>query len=190
MEPDVIVGRLRLSKPSQLRVFEGGKDAEIIAVSTKRDRWRRCVDVLAEREWTRIDLLDAQGHTIESLRAEEDEPEDEEESGLSEIPDGHSPEFYTIINAQRLVLENHAHMLNPLIDGYIKLAEIVGARMAAMEQRVDNMLDLAYENAALKAQADAGPDMDESVVRALIDKLDGTKKLPAAKKDKSNGVTP
>lgn len=192
MEADAITGRLRLAKPSSLRVFtvERGDDADVIEVSAKRDRWKRCIDVLSTMNWKRIDCLSSKGAIIDTIVQDDaslDDDDDDEEEIVEQAPEQRW--LNLMINAQRLALENHAHMLKPLIDGYVSLADTFGARLAALEKHFDRTLDVAYENAVLKAQAEAGPDMDQEVVKALLDKLGKPKKraLKAHAPAKPNG---
>lgn len=188
MNAEEITGRLRLAKPNTLRVFAADRDdADLIAVSAKRDRWKRCNVVLDAMSWTRIECLDSQGRIVDTLQQDDETvegaakgrpPESEEERWL-----------HLMINAQRLALENHAHMLTPLIQGYVSLAETFGARLAALEKHFDRTLDVAYQNAVLQAQVDAGPDADAEMVKLLIEKATGAKpkkKLAAARK--ANGA--
>ena len=189
MNAEEITGRLRLAKPNTLRVFAADRDdADLIAVSTKRDRWKRCNVVLDAMAWTRIECLDSQGRIVDTLQQD-----DETAEGVAK---GRPPEseeerwLHLMINAQRLALENHAHMLKPLIDGYVSLAETFGARLAALEKHFDRTLDVAYQNALLQAQVDGGPDMDAEVVRMLLDKVGKPKrtKKQLAAKAKTNGA--
>lgn len=192
MDVEEITGRLRLAKPHTLRVFSADReDADMVAVSVKRDRWKRCNDVLDAMSWTRIECLDSQGRIIDTLQ-QDDETVEAKKAGA--VPQSEEERWLNLmINAQRLALENHAHMLQPLIEGYVSLAETFGSRLAALEKHFDRTLDVAYQNALLQAQVDSGPDMDGEVVKALIDRL-GTGKKPRAlkakpKNGKSNGKT-
>lgn len=187
MNDDVLTGRLRLSKPSQLRVFVSGRDdSDLIAVSAKRDRWKRCVDILSSMAWVRIECLDTQGRIVETL-----EQDDDTLPTQSKLPEPQSQEerwLNLMINAQRLALENHAHMLSPLIDGYVRLADTFGSRLAALEKHFDRTLDVAYQNAILQAQVDgaAGDGADAAIVSKLIDKMGG-QKTPPKKQLKTKG---
>jgi len=127
--------------------------------------------------WTRVECIDSQGRIIDTL---EQGDESADEDGELPIPQSEEERWLNLmINAQRLALENHAHMMGPLIDGYVKLADVFGARLAALEKHFDRTLDVAYQNAILQAQVDQGPDTETEVVKALIDKLGRKKQLPA-----------
>lgn len=175
MEADAITGRLRLAKPSQLRVFTiEREDADLIEVSAKRDRWKRCCDVLSTMNWTRIDCLSSKGAIIDTIVQDDASVTDDDEAVVVEQSE-EERWLNLMINAQRLALENSAHLMSPLIEGYVKLADALGARLAAMEKRFDQTLDVAYQNAMLQAQVDAGPEMEGEVVKALLDKLGNRK---------------
>ena len=191
-----ITGRLRLAKPHTLRVFSADReDADLIEVSTKRDRWKRCCNVLDAMAWLKIDCLNAKGNIIDTILQDDESLESLDgldEGGASKgRPDSEEERFLRLmINAQRLALENHAHMLEPLIGGYVKLADVFGARLAALEKHFDRTLDVAYQNAVLQAQVDAGPDADAEIMKTLLEKLGDrkpTKKQLAAKR-KANGA--
>lgn len=193
MNAEEITGRLRLAKPHTLRVFSADReDADLIEVSTKRDRWKRCCVVLDAMSWLKVDCLNAKGKIIDTILQDDESAEGTKED---KVPESEEERWlHLMINAQRLALENHAHMLGPLIDGYVKLADVFGSRLAALEKHFDRTLDVAYQNAVLQAQVDAGPDVDTEVVKSLIAKLGapkGTKK--AAKKlaaaGKKNGAS-
>ncbi len=172
---DLLVKRLRLAKPSKLRVFQVGReDADLLLVSPRRDRWTKAVDLLSTMDWTKVDCLDSQGCMIDSITAEIEGEQAAAAAGVEQSPEERW--LAIMINAQRLALENHAHMLQPLINGYVQLANVFGQRLAALEKHFDQTLDVAYQNAMLRAQLEQGPDANEAVVNALIDKLGGKKK--------------
>jgi hypothetical protein len=195
MNADEITGRLRLARPHTLRVFSADReDADLVEVSTKRDRWKRCNTVLDAMAWVKIDCLNATGKIIDTLLQEDEAAEVEVSESLEGSPTDSAEERWLrlMINAQRLALENHAHMLDPLIQGYVKLADVFGARLAALEKHFDRTLEVAYENAVLQAQADAGPDMDAEVIKMMLDKVGArkdAKRAPKKLKAKTNGAT-
>jgi hypothetical protein len=191
MNAEEITGRLRLAKPHTLRVFSADReDADLVEVSSKRDRWKRCNVVLDAMAWLKIDLLNSKGKIIDTI-LQDDESEAVVDESLAGAPGDSDEERWLrlMINAQRLALENHAHMLSPLIDGYVKLADVFGARLAALEKHFDRTLDVAYQNAVLQAQVDAGPDMDSEVIKMMLDKVGKPKrtKKQLAAKSKTNG---
>ncbi len=193
MDAKEITGRLRLAKPHTLRVFSADReDADLIAVSTKRDRWKRCNVVLDAMCWTRIECLDSKNKILDTIQ--QDDEEEEGPGGKKRAPESEEERWLGLmINAQRLALQNNADMIQPLVDGYVKLADVFGARLAALEKHFDRTLDVAYQNAILQAQVDGGPDMDTEVIKMLMDKMGDrkpTKRAVAklAAKNKSNGA--
>lgn len=196
MDAEEITGRLRLAKPHSLRVYSADReDADLVAVSTKRDRWKRCNVVLDAMSWTRIECLSKNGEIIDTLQ-QDDESVDADGKKVKAVPQSEEERWLNLmINAQRLALENHAHMLQPLIDGYVRIIDGMGVRESALEQRLERQLEVAYENAVLQAQVDAGPDSDTEVMKALIEKWSANQKpKPALRakpkaKPKTNGAT-
>ena len=190
MDNKQLQGKLKLAKPSTLRVLEAGVDLpELIEISTKRDRWSKAVHILAQKNWLRIDCLDRQGRTVDTIV---DEDQDQAELAIPGPQTQEERWLAIMINAQRLALESQATQLAPLIDGYVRLADILGRRLESLERHYDETLQVAAENALLQAQIEGGDDPNTEIVKQLIDKLGGDPKqlLAKATKAKKNGVKP
>lgn len=190
MDSVQLVGRLKLAKPTDMRVFEADRpEPTLVHISAKRDKWAKATITLEAMNWHRLDLLDAQGRTIESITSDETAADsDDEKNATAEALMAESEEgrwLMLMINAQRLALENNASMLRPLIDGYVSLTTTFGDRLSAMEKRYDQMLDTAYQNAILQAQIDTEPDGDAAVVHEFIQAWRDKKKVGGKKPAKA-----
>lgn len=182
-------GRLRASKPVQLRVYVTDRqEAQLVALSNKRDRWAKVLVVLSELDWHRIECLDRTGATVDIITDEEAAAGDD---GDARTVLGDSDEerlLAILINGQRLALENVQVMLQPLIDGYIHLANALGSRLSALESHYDRTLRVAHENALLAAKLENSGGEDAELVELAKVVLRGGAKRTKATNGKSNGV--
>ena len=187
METSEVLSEIKRVKPRKLRVFTSDREeAQLVQISSKRDRWRRAIDTLDQMEWVKIEMLGGEsGDAILGIIT--DEPDDTGSDGEVVIAANASPEeriATMVVQAQRLALENQAVMLNPLIQGYVDLTQMVMGRVAQLESAYGKMIQSHYENASLVAQLEnrSGEDDAFSEAAELLGKFIQGKQDAAKKK--------
>lgn len=147
-----ILSALKGAKPRALRINTADReDAVLVQISQKRDKWRRALDTLEQLEWTRIEML-GDGDAIIGILTEDSDALEGTEVAIAANASTEERIASMLIQAQKLALDHQAAMLQPLIQGYVSLNEIMANRLGGLEANYAKVLQAAYDQAAIVAQ--------------------------------------
>lgn len=170
MTSDKLTDAMRKAKPTLLRVFcHDRPEPVVVKIPNTRSRWTRAIEVLESLPWTRIEMTDNGGALLAVYEGEERAPvksEAEEESHAAPM----SPEerwLGLMVKAQRLSLEQQNAAMQPLIDGYTRLASMLSDRLAGMERSYAQMLNTLREAVYSSALAEAREDAADAAPSGL-----------------------
>lgn len=155
----------RVVKPARLVAHLSDGSHQEIQVSRRRGGWESLKRMLDGLPWVRLDCLALDGTQLDSLDGEA-EPETKAEQPRFLRPENEN--LNLLIRGQEAMLDRVSAMIQPLVQGYTTLADVLARRLAQVERHHMDALGMLRMAAEYGARPTGEDTEDGNVLKSVL----------------------
>lgn len=154
----------RVPQPNSIRLDQ----KEVVRISEGKNKWRDVLDVIALRQPSTLEALDANGHVIRITELQPDRVDDDDDKGAAgKGPKSELAELGALIaGAYKSGAEQHAAAFQLAFAENTKLVQVLAERLGGLEKAWQTTLEQRAEE--LAAHAAASGDGGESLLNGPL----------------------